>query len=323
MLDRPAFSLTQLFYFVTIAGTGSISEAAARLHTSQSAVSSAIQRLERQLGSQLLVRQHAKGVTLTPSGRLLLEDAQKILLHVHNLKDYSTRLQEDATGRLDVGSCCSITPFLIPKTLARLGKSHPELNVAIHDTHAPLDLLRNGVCELVVTYSFTSSEGTQFTELATPPLYALVAPEHPLAKAGKASLSQFSNETLVVLGLPSASASRSYIQSLFAESQTSHSEIISVSGIEAMRGLVAAGQGFMLTHHRPHSMETLDGGRVALVEITDDHPRLSIGVITVSDCVPSRRARVFVAALRMTARQVYAPVSAGPQSRDSASSICR
>lgn len=307
MSNRPAFSLTQLLYFTTIADTGNISEAAVRLHASQSAVSAAIQRLERQLGSQLFLRQHAKGVSLTPSGRLLLNDARKILRHVHNLEDYSSRLQGEAAGALDIGSCSTITPFLLPRTLARLRKSQPGLQVAIHDTHTPVDVLRRGECELVVTHSFTSSEDTHFTDLATLPLYAMVSQDHPRAGIGRASLADFSNETLLMLNLPSGSASLTHTRELFTHSGVQLPKIINVSGIEAMRGLVAVGMGFMLTHHRPHSLETLDGGRVALVEISGDHPRISVGVLTMADCVPSRRARAFVAALRTTARQVCSP----------------
>lgn len=312
MINRPAFSLTQLLYFVTIAETGNISEAAVRLHASQSAVSSAIQRLERQLGSQLLLRQHAKGVSLTPSGRLLLQDARNILQHAHNMKDYSTRLQEEAAGNLDVGSCFTITPFLIPRTLSAIRRSHPRLHVVIHDAQWPIGLIRNGVCELVVTYSFVSSEDTHFTKLVTPPLYALVAPEHRLARAVRAPLAELSNEVLLVPDLPPESAPMSHTKDIFAAAGIPTPRMLGVTGIEAMRGLVAAGMGFMLTHHRPRSLETLDGGRVALVEIDGAHPRPSIGVLTVADAMPSQRARAFVTALRATIRQAYEPASAAP-----------
>ncbi|MFE2724112.1 LysR family transcriptional regulator [Kitasatospora sp. NPDC059327] len=312
MGNRPAFSLTQLLYFATIAETGNISEAAARLHASQSAVSSAIQRLERQLGIQLLLRQRAKGVSLTPCGRLLLNDARKILLQVNNLEDNSNRFQGETAGHLDIGSCATITPFLIPRALTRVGYSHPGLNVAVHDTHTPVDLLRNGVCELAVTYSLSSAEDTCFTELATPPLYAVVAQNHPLATTGKASLAELSDETLLMPNpnLPPENSPLAYVRNLFTSSGIPLPKIANATGIEAMRGLVAAGWGFMLTHHRPRSMETLDGGRVALVEITGEHPHVSVGVLTMAGSMPSQRARAFVAALRATARQVYAPVSA-------------
>jgi DNA-binding transcriptional LysR family regulator len=309
MIDRPDFSLTQLLYFVAIAETGNISEAAVRLHASQSAVSSAIQRLERQLGSQLLVRQHAKGVTLTPCGRLLVQDARKILRQAHDLKDRSTRLQGQAEGRLEAGCCSTITPFLMPRTLARLTVSRPKLKVNVHDTQAPIEMLRNGVCELAVTYNFASSEETNFTELAAPPMYAVISHRHALADAERASLAELAEEPLLMLELPPASAHHGYMQSVFAQAGVPMPRVIRATGLEAMRGLVGAGMGFMLTHHRPRSTETLDGGKVALVEISDRRPHLSIGVQILAGVEPSQRARDFVSALRVAAQQVYAPMS--------------
>ncbi|MFD8462819.1 LysR family transcriptional regulator [Streptomyces antimycoticus] len=305
MGNRPDFSLTQLLYFVTIAETGNISEAATRLHASQSAVSSAIQRLERQLGSQLLLRQHAKGVTLSPSGRLLLNEARAILRQARSLKDYSSRLQQDAVGQLDVGCCQTITPFLIPRTLVRLAKSHPGITVNVHDTMRPCESLLNGVCELLVTYDLTRLEGERFIELATPSLYALISRDHPLANAERVSLAELVDQPLLMLDLPIGSSYSEYTRTIFHQANVPMPKVIHVTGLEAMRGLAGANVGFMLTHHRPFSMETLDGSQVALLEVTDDRPHLSLGVKMLAGTASNQRMACFVAALRETAREIY------------------
>ncbi|MBB4889572.1 LysR family transcriptional regulator [Streptomyces netropsis] len=307
MTYRLDFSLTQLLYFVTIAETRNISEAAARLHASQSAVSSAIQRLERQLGSQLLSRQHAKGVTLTPSGQLLLDDARKVLFQARTLKDHSSRLQGETAGHIDVGCCCTITPFLIPEALAGLAKSHPGLKVNLHDTRKPTELLRNGSCDLVVTYSFTPTEGRTFIELATPPLYCLIPQEHPLARAGHASLREIVELPLLMLNLSSDNAYKSYMESIFAVGGIPMPEVIWATGTEVMRSLVSIGAGFMLTHHRPLSLDTSDDRKNALVVITDDRPPLSIGVQMPKTQVSSQKTRHVIHALRKAASEIYAP----------------
>ncbi|HEY8983161.1 MAG TPA: LysR family transcriptional regulator [Streptomyces sp.] len=302
---RPEFSLTQLLYFVTIAETGNISEAAERLHASQSAVSAAIQRLERQLANQLLVRHHAKGVSLTPVGKLLLNDAQAILRQAHALNHYSSRLQGESAGCLDIASYYSITSFLMPRALSRVAGTNPRLTVNVHDVHSPLDLLLNGMCELAVTYSTTTSEKTRFTELVTPQLYALVAEDHPLACTERIALADLAGESILMADIPS-SCYYTYVENAFRKVGIPMPDIISTTGMEAMRALAGVGIGFVLTHHRPQSLDTPDGSRTALVEITDDLPHLSIGVQTLRDSKPSRRARDFVTALRMTAQQTYA-----------------
>jgi len=54
--------------FLAVIATGSFVDASQRLHITQSTVSSRIQRLEEQLGTELFVRNKA-GTTLTPAGR--------------------------------------------------------------------------------------------------------------------------------------------------------------------------------------------------------------------------------------------------------------
>ncbi|MFI1167628.1 LysR family transcriptional regulator [Streptomyces sp. NPDC020801] len=306
---QPEFSLTQLLYFVTIAETGNISEAAERLHASQSAVSAAIQRLERQLAIQLFVRHHAKGVSLTPAGKSLIKDAREILRQAHALHHYSSRLQGESEGCLDIASYYAITSFLMPRTLSRVADSHPRLTVNVHDVHSPIDLLLNGTCELAVTYSITSSEETRFTELVTPRLYALIAQSHPLADLKAASLADVAKYPILMADVPSSTGIHGYMESAFMKADISMPKVISTTGLEAMRSLAGAGLGFMLTHHRPQSMDTPDGSRIALVTITDDLPHLSIGVQTLRSTVPTQRARDFVTTLRMTAQQIYTPIT--------------
>ncbi|MCH0569878.1 LysR family transcriptional regulator [Streptomyces sp. MUM 136J] len=310
MGHRPEFSLTQLLYFVTIAETGNISEAAARLHASQSAVSAAIQRLERQLANQLLVRHHAKGVSLTPAGKLLIDDARTILRQANALNQYSSRLQDESGGRLDIASYYSITSFLMPRAISRVANCQPGLMVAVHDVHLPIDLLLDGTCELAVTYSITSSDETRFTELVTPALYALVAQSHPLADSRTASLADLSKYPVLMADVPSSTGIQKYVESAFIKAEVPMPRVVRTTGMEATRALAGAGLGFMLTHHRPPSMDTLGGSRIALVAITDDIPHLSIGVQMLRSTLPTQRARNFVTALRMTAQQLYAPANA-------------
>src|SRR5262249_47151951 len=70
--------LRQLRYFVAVAEELHFSRAAGRLSLAQSALSSQIRQLERELGGPLLVRS-TRRVELTPAGESLLNDAREIL----------------------------------------------------------------------------------------------------------------------------------------------------------------------------------------------------------------------------------------------------
>lgn len=70
--------LRQLRYFVAAAEEGGIRKASYVLHVSQPPISVALRRLERELGTELLVRSR-KGVHLTAAGTEFLVHARHIL----------------------------------------------------------------------------------------------------------------------------------------------------------------------------------------------------------------------------------------------------
>jgi DNA-binding transcriptional LysR family regulator len=71
-------SLAQIETFVTVAETGNVSRASARLRVAQPALSRQIRSLEDELGTELFARS-ARGMTLLPSGELFLAHARRIL----------------------------------------------------------------------------------------------------------------------------------------------------------------------------------------------------------------------------------------------------
>src|SRR5271165_3332046 len=95
--QRP-MNLKQLMYFQSVATHGSITAAAARANIAQSALSSQIAALEADLGVKLLVR-HSRGVTLTPSGKVLLERARQISAFLEQARR-NVRDAADVTGEI-------------------------------------------------------------------------------------------------------------------------------------------------------------------------------------------------------------------------------
>ena len=73
--------LRQLEYFTCIARLSSFRRAAAELGMNESTLSIQVKNLERELGVSLFERK-SRGITLTESGRMLLERAERILAEV-------------------------------------------------------------------------------------------------------------------------------------------------------------------------------------------------------------------------------------------------
>ena len=71
-------TLQQIRYFISVAESGSISEAAKRLFTAQSSISSAIKEIENTYDITAFIRE-STGVRLTRSGEELLIEFKGIL----------------------------------------------------------------------------------------------------------------------------------------------------------------------------------------------------------------------------------------------------
>ncbi|MDO5753764.1 LysR family transcriptional regulator, partial [Arthrobacter sp.] len=70
--------LRQLRYFIAVAEEMHFNRAAERLHIAQPALSQQIQRLERNLKTQLFIRT-TRSVEITDTGRVLLEAARRVV----------------------------------------------------------------------------------------------------------------------------------------------------------------------------------------------------------------------------------------------------
>lgn len=89
-------SLRALECLVAVADSGSVTQAARLLHSSQPAVSHQLAALERETGTMLL-RREPRGVKLTPAGRAAVADARRAIEAAASAVQ-SARAVGEATG---------------------------------------------------------------------------------------------------------------------------------------------------------------------------------------------------------------------------------
>ena len=131
--------------FVTVAETGSISAAAARLGYVQSSVSEQMRRLEHDLGVTLL-RRSSTGVWPTALGRRLLPDAERVLAALDDL-----RRTASAPARLRVGTVDTLAVRWLPGVVATLpADQRPTITMDRRDLL--LRALVEGRCDVVILY---------------------------------------------------------------------------------------------------------------------------------------------------------------------------
>jgi LysR family transcriptional activator of nhaA len=106
-MDVDKLNFRHLFYFWHVAKEGNLTRSAARLHTSQSALSAQIRQLEDRLGEPLFYRQ-GRRLELTDIGHLVLDYADGIF---GMSREMLMRLQGRSEGvaRLRVGSVATLS----------------------------------------------------------------------------------------------------------------------------------------------------------------------------------------------------------------------
>ena len=87
--------LKQLEYFIRVAELGGFTRASIALDIAQPALSRQVRQLEVELGHTLLIR-NGRGVTLTESGKQLLEHARGILYQVSRTREELGRVSGSA-----------------------------------------------------------------------------------------------------------------------------------------------------------------------------------------------------------------------------------
>ncbi|MEU7879954.1 LysR substrate-binding domain-containing protein [Microbispora bryophytorum] len=283
------FTLVQLRYFVTAAELGSMTAASRELMVAQSAISAAIAQVERELGVQLLIRHHARGLSLTRAGERFLVEAREFLSHAAALAQSARGLAGSLTGELAVGCLTTLAPFYLSRLLREFAEKYPGVRVSVAEGEisAMESALLDGRCEVALVYAIDLALDLDIRTLTRARPYALLPPEHPLARAEAVSLTDLAAEPMILLDLP---RSRDYFRAIYP---TEPRVRFRTSSYETARSLVAGGHGYSILNQRADNDQTYDGGRVACVPISDDVPTLDVVLASVRGVRPTARAVAF------------------------------
>ncbi len=134
--------LYQLKAFATVAEEGNVTRAAARLFSSQPAVSAQIKALEQEFGVELFTRTPA-GMRLTDAGERLLARTRSLLQHTRGLEDLARQLRDGVAGVLRVGVNNPVQQLRLDDLGRALMEDFPEL--LMHLEHGPSGVIYKGI----------------------------------------------------------------------------------------------------------------------------------------------------------------------------------
>ena len=144
-------TLKQLHYALAVEKTLHFKKAAEACNVSQSALSTAISELERQLGTIIFERNN-KQVMVSNEGRLILDQAKKVNFEVSELLQISQKSTKPFESPMSIGVIPTIGPYLLPKVLPEVRKQYPHFKLKIIEdqSHVLVDMVKKGELDVAV-----------------------------------------------------------------------------------------------------------------------------------------------------------------------------
>ncbi len=193
--------LRHLRYFVAVAETESLSLAAkAKLHTSQPSLSRQIRDLEEEVGAPLFTR-GARGIELTPAGRVFLDHARSVLSQVATATEAARRVAHPAKPCFVMGFLTGHELRWMPEALKILHDELPNVDVMISSQYSPLLAagLSKGTIDAAVLRRERGVPGLAFRVLVKEPLMVILPSDHHLAARQVISPGDLVGETFVTV----------------------------------------------------------------------------------------------------------------------------
>lgn len=179
--------------------TGSLVEAAERIHLTQSALSHQLKDLEERLGCTLFIRK-SKPLQFTGAGMRLLQLADDVTPLLRSAQRDLDRMAGGEVGRLHMSiECHSCFQWLMP-TIDSFRNNWPEVEMdfASGFSFAPLPALARGELDLVITSDPQPLSHVEYVPLFRYEGLLAVAKQHDFTRKGFITEQELAEETLIV-----------------------------------------------------------------------------------------------------------------------------
>ena len=192
-------TLTQLQYAITIAGAGSMNEAARALFLSQPSLSSAMKELEEEIGVRLFLRTN-RGIALTPEGEEFIGYARQVV-EQYSLMESRYIKKEKIKKKFSVSMqhyTFAVKAFI--EMVKQFGMDEYEFAVYETKTYEVIENVKDFKSEIGILYlnafnekvlkKIFSEYNLEFHEILKCGIYVYMWKGHPLAKRKEVTLDE-------------------------------------------------------------------------------------------------------------------------------------
>ena len=237
-----------LSQFIAVAEELHFGRAAARLHMAQPPLSQAIKNLEEIVGVQLLARSK-HSVSLTPAGKVFLEEARELIAHGQRAIDIARRASEGLTGRITIGFMGSVSYELLPRILRDFRAQFPGIHVDLREQTSveQIESLHASKIDLgIVRLPLANAADINMRIIEVERFIAVLPQDHPLAASKTLRLEDLAQARFMIF--PANKSPGLHAKFLMACDEAGFSPRIAHEAwqMASMVSLVAAGMGVAL-----------------------------------------------------------------------------
>lgn len=268
---------------LTLIEAQSYTKAASILSLTQPAVSQHIRGLEKEYNIKIFLKE-AKGLVLTPEGKILEKYARREIALYHNLRN-DIEAYHKGIHRFVIGITPSAEENIVPRVIATYCNLHPDTKITILT-----DTIQN-ICSKLKTYEVDLAivegnireQGLYSLMLDTDYLCLIVSPDHPFAERHCITLEELKKERLIVR--PSAAGTRrmfeTYLQSCGESLQDFH-VMLEMDNVSTIKDLVRSNLGVSVIAHSTCISEE-HTGHLKVIPIENFKPLREINMVCRDD----------------------------------------
>jgi DNA-binding transcriptional LysR family regulator len=274
--DEIDMEFRNLKYFVVVAEERHFTRAAERLGMAQPPLSQQIRKLEREIGAQLF-RRLTRGVELTDAGRILYEDASRILDQVEQARSRVLSAARGQTGHIRVGFASSVVFHPVIAEIVRAYRDvHPDVRLSPSESNVSAlieDLMAERIDLAIIRQTSQESDRVKVEALFDEDMLIVLPPQHALSTAPSISLSEIAEEMLIMF--PRAIAPVLYDEIISACQRAGFSPQLGQESaqITSAVSMVAAGFGVSIV---PHSIRQVAATGVTYHAIEGLQPKAQV-----------------------------------------------
>jgi LysR family transcriptional regulator, hydrogen peroxide-inducible genes activator len=264
-------SLQQLRFLCALAERRHFGKAAQSCAVTQSTLSGGIKELEARLGVPLFERSH-RTVMLTPLGREIAANAQRLLIGAEELVGMARKAQEPLSGPLRFGVIPTIGPYVLPSLLPHIGTELPRLKLYVREdqTAVLLDRLAAGELDVLLLAIPYDLGEVELMEIMDDPIVVAMSRNHPLHRRNMVDRDDLACEQLLVM--EDGHCLRSHSLQACRIVDPVRNEILQAATLRTLVQMVAAGLGITLMPQMAVASELASMCDIVIRPLTPDQP---------------------------------------------------